>query len=88
MQNEGHPIVCDEVYGDPTPIRLSMVKKNYKLSKSEEEERPILNRLGLHASKVVLPLPGGKTITLEAPMAKDMRALLQQLAKVNAKKRK
>lgn len=88
MQNEGHPIVCDELYGDPTPIRLSIVKKNYKLSKSEEEERPILNRLGLHASKLILPLPSGKNITLEAPMAKDMRALLQQLAKINAKKRK
>jgi 23S rRNA pseudouridine955/2504/2580 synthase/23S rRNA pseudouridine1911/1915/1917 synthase len=88
MQNEGHPIVCDELYGDPAPIRLSMVKKNYKLSKNEDEERPILNRLGLHASKLVLPLPNGKPIELEAPLPKDMRALLQQLGRISAKRRK
>jgi 23S rRNA pseudouridine955/2504/2580 synthase/23S rRNA pseudouridine1911/1915/1917 synthase len=85
MQNEGHPIVCDELYGDPTPIRLSLIKKNYKLSKSEEEERPILNRLGLHASKLIVPLPTGKSITLEVPLPKDMRALIQQLDKLNKK---
>lgn len=81
MHNEGHPIVCDSIYGDGTPIRLSMIKKNYKLSKNEEEERPILNRLGLHAARLVLPMPGGTTLELEAELPKDMRALLQQLRK-------
>lgn len=85
MQIEGHPIVCDELYGDPTPLRLSLIKKNYKLSKSEEEERPILNRLGLHASKLTVPLPTGQSITLEAPLPKDLRALIQQLNKLNKK---
>lgn len=81
MHHIGHPIVCDEIYGDGSPIRLSMIKKNYKLSRNEEEERPILNRLGLHAAKLVLPLPDGDKLVLEAPMPKDMRALLQQLGK-------
>jgi 23S rRNA pseudouridine955/2504/2580 synthase/23S rRNA pseudouridine1911/1915/1917 synthase len=88
MQNEGHPIVCDELYGDAAPIRLSMIKKNYKLSKNEEEERPILARLGLHAWKLKIPLPTGESMEFESPLPKDMRALLQQLDRLNAKKQR
>ncbi len=82
MKNEGHPIVCDELYGDPAPLKLSAFKKNYHLSKKEEEERPILGRLALHAWKLTLDLPSGERISLEAPLPKDMKALLQQLAKL------
>ena len=45
----GHPIICDEVYGDGKPILLSSFKKKYKLSQNELEERPIISRLGLHS---------------------------------------
>lgn len=82
MKNEGHPIVCDELYGDPTPLKLSVFKRNYHLSKNEEEERPILGRLGLHAWKLTFKLPSGEQVSLEAPLPKDMRALLQQLTKL------
>ena len=82
MKNEGHPIVVDEIYGDPAGIKLSAFKKNYNLSKYEEEEKPILGRLGLHAWKLVLPLASGEKLSLEAPMPKDMRALVQQLTKL------
>jgi len=86
MKNEGHPIVCDDVYGDGTPIRLSMIKKNYKLSKNEEEERPILGRLGLHAARLKFTTPDGSVLDFEAELPKDMRALLQQLGKLGKKK--
>lgn len=86
MQYEGHSIVCDELYGDPTPIRLSMIKKNYKLSKQEEEERPLLNRLGLHASELSFALSNGQQVHLEAPIPKDLRALMQQLDKLSRRK--
>ncbi|MEI9911228.1 MAG: hypothetical protein WDO71_17105 [Bacteroidota bacterium] len=49
MKDIGHPIVCDELYGDGKPILLSGIKSKFKLSKKEEEERPILNALALHA---------------------------------------
>ena len=52
MKDIGHPIVCDELYGDGKPILLSSFKSKFKLSKNEEEERPILNRLALHAYKL------------------------------------
>src|SRR5215471_15711187 len=52
MKHIGHPIACDKIYGDGKPVLLSSIKHNYRLSKNEEEERPILNRLGLHAHQL------------------------------------
>lgn len=82
MQALGHPIVCDELYGDGQPIFLSKIKRNYKLSKAEEQERPILSRLALHAHLLHFQDAGGDFHTIEAPLPKDMRALLQQLRKI------
>jgi len=81
MKDMGHPIVCDELYGDGKPVLLSSIKSKFKLSKKEEEERPILNRLALHAYKLKFTDVHGKVLELEAPLLKDMRATLQQLAK-------
>lgn len=87
MQHVGHPIACDELYGDGAPILLSALKKKFKLSKHEEAERPLLNRLALHSFRLVLPLPDGQSLTLEAPLPKDLTATLQQLRKIHAKGR-
>jgi 23S rRNA pseudouridine1911/1915/1917 synthase len=81
MKHIGHPIVCDDLYGDGKPILVSSLKKKYKLSKSEDEERPILARLGLHASKLSFTDEDGTAFHFEAEMPKDMRALLSQLKK-------
>lgn len=81
MQHEGHPIVVDELYGDPKPILVSSFKRNYNLSKSAEEEKPILGRLGLHAARLQFTDAQGVSYNIEAPLPKDMRALLQQLRK-------
>ena len=81
MKHLGHPIVCDDLYGDGKPVYVSSIKrKNFNLSKNEEEERPILSRLALHASRLSFQLDG-KTYDLEAELPKDLRALLQQLRK-------
>lgn len=77
----GHPIVCDDLYGDGKPILLSSLKHKFKLSKNELEERPILNRLALHALSLQFVNTNGDTIKLEAPLPKDLKALLQQLRK-------
>jgi 23S rRNA pseudouridine1911/1915/1917 synthase len=82
MQYAGHPIVCDDLYGDGKPVYLSSVKKNYHLSQNEIEERPILSRLALHAHKLTFKDASGKEHTFEAGLPKDMRALLQQLRKL------
>ena len=77
----GHPVVCDELYGDGKPILLSSLKHKFKLSKNEWEERPILNRLALHALSLKFINTTGEAIKPEAPLPKDLRALLQQLRK-------
>jgi 23S rRNA pseudouridine1911/1915/1917 synthase len=81
MKDLGYPIVCDPLYGDGKPLLLSAVKSKFKLSKNELEERPILGRLALHAYQLSFTDIEGKIIELEAPLHKDMRATLQQLAK-------
>jgi 23S rRNA pseudouridine955/2504/2580 synthase/23S rRNA pseudouridine1911/1915/1917 synthase len=81
MKDIGHPIVADEVYGDSKPVLLSSFKNKFKLSKNEEEERPILGRLALHAWQLKITDLSGKLLELEAPIPKDLRATLQQLEK-------
>jgi 23S rRNA pseudouridine955/2504/2580 synthase/23S rRNA pseudouridine1911/1915/1917 synthase len=81
MKHLGHPIVCDELYGDGKPVFISSIKrKKFNLSKNEEEERPILSRLALHASQLKFEL-NNKAYELEALLPKDLRALFQQLQK-------
>jgi 23S rRNA pseudouridine1911/1915/1917 synthase len=81
MKEVGYPIVADPVYGDGKAVLLSSFKSKFKLSKNEEEERPILGRLALHAWQLKIVAPSGKTLELEAPLPKDLRATLQQLEK-------
>jgi len=80
MKHLGNAIVCDEVYGDSKPILLSSIKRRFKLSKKEEEERPILSRLALHSYQLKFTL-NDQPFAFEAPLPKDLRALLQQLRK-------
>jgi 23S rRNA pseudouridine955/2504/2580 synthase/23S rRNA pseudouridine1911/1915/1917 synthase len=40
-----------------------------------------LNRLALHAAKLQFKNTAGEEITLEAPLPKDLKALLNQLNK-------
>ena len=81
MKFSSHPIACDPIYGDGKPILLSSFKKKYKLSLHEEAERPLVNRLALHSYRLIFKDAHSKLHTLEAPLPKDLRALLQQLKK-------
>jgi 23S rRNA pseudouridine1911/1915/1917 synthase len=81
MKHLGNPIVCDSLYGDGKPVLLSSIKRKFKLSKSADEERPILNRLALHSTRLKFTAASGEVFELEAPLQKDVKALLQQLKK-------
>ena len=81
MKFAGHPIACDPVYGDGKPVLLSSFKRKYKLSLHDEEERPLINRLALHSHRLIFTDAYAKKHALEAPLPKDMNALLQQLKK-------
>jgi 23S rRNA pseudouridine1911/1915/1917 synthase len=81
MQSIGNPIACDDLYGDGKAIFLSTIKRNFKLSKSAETEHPLLARLALHAQSLRFTDAAGNTHHFEAPLPKDLRALLNQLRK-------
>ncbi len=81
LKFSGHPIACDPIYGDGKPILLSSFKKKYKLSLHEEAERPLVNRLALHSYRLIFKDAHGDMQSLEAPIPKDLKALLQQLKK-------
>jgi len=72
----GHPVVCDELYGKLSPVKLSSFKRGWR--GDPFEEKPLLSRLGLHALE--LTLSGGQIFT--APLAKDMNSLIKQMQKV------
>jgi len=76
----GNSIVCDSLYGDGKPVYISSIKKKYHLAKKEEEERPMLARLGLHSYQLAFTF-NNTEYQLEAPIPKDISALLQQLRK-------
>ena len=81
LNHIGHEIIADPLYGKTTPLYLSHFKKKYSESKGKEE-RPLLNRLALHAEKIQLTHPAtGKKIQFNAPLPKDFRAALRQLDK-------
>ena len=80
-KNIGHPIVCDPLYGDGQAVLLSGIKKKFKLSKHDDEERPMLNRVALHSSQLKFKDQQEKEFDLIAELPKDMKALMQQLRK-------
>ena len=77
----GHPLACDTLYGDGKPILLSTIKKKFRLSKHDDEERPMINRLALHSYKLIFDNTAGERMELIAEMPKEFRALMQQLKK-------
>jgi 23S rRNA pseudouridine1911/1915/1917 synthase len=85
MKDIGHPVVCDELYGDGHAVFLSAIKHKFKLSKKEEQERPILDRLALHSYQLRFTGTDKKQYEFESPVPKDLRATLQQLSKKKKK---
>jgi len=73
----GHPVVCDAMYGKARPVMLSEIKRNWH--GNLYEEKPLLERLGLHAVELTLPI---ESIILHAPLPKDMSALINQMKKI------
>jgi 23S rRNA pseudouridine1911/1915/1917 synthase len=76
----GAPILNDPFYGNPDIIlRLSDFKRGYK---GREEEKPLIGRLGLHASELTLKHPVTREpITLRAPLPHEFEVALKYLRK-------
>lgn len=80
----GHPLLVDADYGTSAAFLLSSIKRRYNIRKGETE-RPIIDRLTLHARRISLEHPdSGERVTYEAEPPKDFAAALQVLRKYAA----
>lgn len=82
LHAKGLSIVCDPLYGGNThPVLLSEIKRSWR--GDPYEERPLLDRLALHAYKLTVVHPdSGSRMTFTAPYPRDMDAVRKQLAKL------
>lgn len=87
---QGHPIVADVLYGGGPGLLLSQLKPGYQGGRSDKhqlparqlQERPILNRLALHAWSLELQHPSsGEPRRFEAAYPQDMTAVFRHLRK-------
>ncbi|MBQ9538264.1 MAG: RluA family pseudouridine synthase [Treponema sp.] len=75
-------IVADPLYsGNQRGVFLSDFKR--KWNGIEEEERPLLSRLALHAYSIKFRHPGtGEEVFFSAPYPRDLEAVRKQMAKI------
>ncbi len=77
----GLTIVCDPLYGKPDALYLSKIKRKWQ--GDEFEERPLLDRLALHAYRMRVAHPRtGEPMEFIAPYPKDLDTTRKQLAKL------
>ncbi|MFZ0033570.1 MAG: RluA family pseudouridine synthase [Sedimentisphaerales bacterium] len=84
------PLAIDPLYGSTRPIFLSDFKSDYRLAK-DQIEKPLIERLTLHAYQLVIPaepVPNGAAIHPDcfiAGLDKKFAACIKMLTKYNPK---
>ncbi len=77
----GYPLAVDSEYGRNDAFYLSKIKRKYNFGK-DQEERPLMSRTTLHATKLVFDHPvTGERMAFETELPKDFGAVLKQLKK-------
>jgi RluA family pseudouridine synthase len=85
LSSIGLPLAIDPLYAGIEPIMLSEVKKDYRLGKFQEE-KPLIERLTLHAYQIVIPGEAGiRPNCLIAKLDKKFTATIKMLTKHNSK---
>lgn len=80
----GHPLLVDSDYGGGEAFYLSSIKRKYNLGK-DEEERPLIARVTLHAGMLQLKHPRtGELVTFRSELPKDMATTIKILRKYSA----
>ena len=86
LMSIGLPLAIDPLYHAPRGGRpaeglmLSAFKRGYRPA-AGEAERPLIERLTLHAHKLRFNSPSGEYVEIEAPLPKDFRSALNMLRK-------
>jgi 23S rRNA pseudouridine955/2504/2580 synthase/23S rRNA pseudouridine1911/1915/1917 synthase len=89
LKHMGLPLAIDPLYNAPPPgkpggIFLSKFKQHYSPTRGEEE-RPLIDRLTLHAEKLRFKQLDGREVEIVAPLPKDFRATLNMLSRHSAR---
>lgn len=87
LKHIGAALMVDSKYGLFSEFKLSQIKK-IKFRR-DQEERPLLSRSALHSARLTITHPKStERMTFEAPLHKDMKAVVFQLEKVIGKSKK
>jgi 23S rRNA pseudouridine955/2504/2580 synthase/23S rRNA pseudouridine1911/1915/1917 synthase len=83
LKHAGMPLAVDPLYNPKAPpLLLSSVKRDYRPTRGEAVERPLIARLTLHAEKLRFTDLSGAVVEIVAPPPKDFRATVNQLSKL------
>jgi RluA family pseudouridine synthase len=83
LRQAGLPIVGDALYGG-SPLLLSRLKSGYRL-KPNKTERPLMDRVALHAEQLSLTHPMSSTeVVIKAPWPKDLTVAAKYLRRYAA----
>jgi len=79
----GFPIVADRLYGG-SPLLLSELKSGYRF-KADREERPLMDRVALHAELLTIPESvRGASLEINSPCPKDFSVAVKYLRRYAA----
>lgn len=82
LKEIGHPLAVDPLYGRRGAVYLSNLKARGKYRPKGEEEKPIIDRLSLHAFSIEFAEhPSGETRRVEAAPPRDFQYLVKALRK-------
>lgn len=80
----GTPCAIDPLYGGAEALFLSAWKRGYKRGRGEPE-RPVIDRLTLHAESLEIRHPEtGEPLRIEAPLPRDLEVTLKHLRRYDA----
>jgi len=83
LKHAGMPLAVDPLYNPKAPpLLLSSVKRDYRPTRGEAVERPLIARLTLHAEKLRFTDLSGAAVEVIAAPPKDFRAAVNQLSKL------
>jgi RluA family pseudouridine synthase len=78
LRSVGLPIVGDDLYHG-APLKLSRLKRRYTL-KEGESEKPLVDRVALHAEELSFPHPvNTEMVTIKSPWPKDFAVAVKYL---------
>ncbi len=79
LAHEGYPLLVDPAYAGGRALFLSELKRGYKRKKGQEE-RPLIDRVSLHAASIAFRHPiTGDRVEITTPPPKDFTLALKYL---------